>query len=184
MNGQSLEPRVRYSRANSKKKTRVSLVVMFVLTMALAILLRAFVVGTTYVVGQSMEPTLESGELVLVFKASYAFQQPKRYDIVVCRFEGMEQNYIKRVIGLPGERVEIRNGQVYIDSVLLADDPFGGETANVPPVDLVVPQNQYFLLGDNRGNSRDSADLGPLSRQQIGGKAKVILYPFGKIRAL
>ena len=102
-----------------------------------------------------------------------------RFDIVVLQLEGEDSNLIKRIMGLPGETVEISENQIYIDGELL-DDPYGyGITYNIDPVTL--GDDEYFILGDNRIISLDSRSFGKIHRSEIKGTTNFIMYPFGKI---
>lgn len=132
--------------------------------------------GRFYVRGSSMEPTLHNGQYLVVSKISYRFSEPRRGDIVVFVSPTRPgEDYIKRIIGLPGERVEIRDGAVWINGYRL-DEPY---------LDLGIPYSgswslgpdEYFVLGDNRANSSDSHAWGPLPRKNIIGKAWLCYWP-------
>lgn len=124
----------------------------------------------------SMEPTLTRGSLVMVIKLAYKFSTPQRGDVIVFHYPpNPEQQYIKRVIGLPGEQVKIANGQVYINGGLL-EEPYiqvpiqrGGEWQ--------VPENALFVLGDNRNNSADSRVWGMVPLDYVIGKALFVYWP-------
>jgi len=126
--------------------------------------------------GFSMEPTLHNGEFVIVNKLSYRFSEPEIGDVIVFRYpRNPREEYIKRVIGLPGDRVVITNGQVSINGQPL-DEPY---IASVPRYnsDWVVPENSLFVLGDNRNNSSDSHDWGPVPMGNVIGKALFVYWP-------
>lgn len=125
--------------------------------------------------GSSMEPSLHHRERVIVDKVTYLFGPPQRGDVVVFTREGQPKDYIKRMIGLPGETIEINNGTVYIDGQPL-DEPY------VAPASLTHPTrklgaDEYFVMGDNRGNSQDSRSFGPIRRQDIVGRAWIVYWP-------
>jgi len=154
----------------------------------LAILLAAFFVfvGVPLLVsGESMLPGLESGDLVLVEQVSYRSDRPiGRGDIVAARFPADPEKVrlIKRVVGLPGERIQLQGGQVYINDRLLieayttpGDSPFDTDQSTT------LKEGQYFLLGDNRPGSSDSRLWGPVFRQDIQGKVSVQLWPLGRL---
>ncbi len=133
--------------------------------------------------GQSMYPTFKGGEFVLVYRQAYHWGKPQRGDIVVFHPGAMSQeDYIKRVIGLPGETVRIRNGVVYINGQPL-DEPY----INDPPRyegEWTVPEGFIFVLGDNRNNSRDSHVMGPVPLDTVVGRAVFVYWPpesWGKI---
>ena len=128
-----------------------------------------FVGQRTQVSGESMETTLSDGDHLIVDKISYRFNDPQRYDIIVFPYR-LEKNiyYIKRIIGLPGETVEIVNGYVYINGVQL-DEHYGNEVmeeAGLAAEPITLGADEYFVLGDNRNNSQDSraANVGVIHR--------------------
>jgi signal peptidase I len=126
--------------------------------------------------GSSMLPTLQTGEFVIVNKLAYKIGSPSIGDIIVFRPpRNPTEEYIKRVIGLPGDRVEIRDGKVYINSVRL-QEPYLAE----PPAyqaNWFVPDGSLFVLGDNRNNSSDSHSWGPVPISDVIGKAVFIYWP-------
>ena len=126
--------------------------------------------------GASMEPTLQSGEFVIVNKLAYFFGNPAVGDIIVFHFpRDPDQEYIKRVIGLPGDRVEVKNGEVFVNDVILDEDYIAAS----PVYDAVwdVPADSLFVLGDNRNNSSDSHNWGPVPLDYVIGKATFIYWP-------
>jgi signal peptidase I len=146
---------------------------------------RKYVMQTFPIPTSSMEPTVLLGDDVVVDKSAYAFSEPKRGDIVFYRAtQRPEMILMKRIVGLPGETIEIRNKEVFVDGKKIdepyvqflrpsADDgTFNGDS--VGPT--VIPPDAYFLLGDNRDNSNDSRFMGPVQRQQFLGKAKTIYF--------
>ena len=135
--------------------------------------------------GESMRPTLESGDNIIVSKLSYAFgNEPERYDIVVFTYDkGNNIHYIKRIIGLPGETVQIIDGYVYINGEKLEDDVYGlapMTNAGIASDPITLGDGEYFVLGDNRNESSDSrvADVGIVYEEQIEGKAWLRIWPF------
>ena len=149
-----------------------------------------FVGQRTQVSGESMETTLSDGDHLIVAKISYRFNEPQRYDIIVFPHR-LEKNiyYIKRIIGLPGETVQIVNGYVYINGVQL-DEHYGNEVmeeAGLAAEPITLGADEYFVLGDNRNNSQDSraANVGVIHRDEILGRAWVRIWPisdFGVIK--
>lgn len=146
-----------------------------------------FVGQRTQVQGSSMEPTLSSEDNLIVDKISYRFHDPERYDIIVFPFLKEEETfYIKRIIGLPGETVQIdEEGNIYIDDALL-EEGYGRETILNPgraidPIKLA--KDEYFVLGDNRNNSSDGRDptVGNIKRENIVGRAWLRIWPFDKV---
>ena len=144
-----------------------------------------FVGQRTQVSGSSMETTLSDGDQLIVDKISYRFRDPNRYDIVVFPYQ-YEKNtyYIKRIIGLPGETVQIVDGYVYIDGQKL-DEHYGNEVMENPGLaadPVVLGDDEYFVLGDNRNNSQASraANVGVIHRDDLLGRAWIRIWPFNK----
>ena len=137
--------------------------------------------------GQSMEPTLSNGDNLIVDKISYRFRDPQRYDIIVFPYKYEEDTYyIKRIIGLPGETVQVIGGYVYINGELLESDIYGAEpmeSGQLADQPITLGADEYFVLGDNRNHSSDSRDpsVGVLKRSDLLGRAWVRIYPFDKI---
>ncbi len=126
--------------------------------------------------GYSMEPTLHDGEFVIVNKLAYRFGSPQRGDVIVFRYpRDPEQEYIKRVIGLPGDRIRIVNGHVYVNDQLI-DEPY---VASAPRYqsEWSVPEDSVFVLGDNRNNSSDSHNWGPVPLENVIGRALFVYWP-------
>jgi signal peptidase I len=176
--------------------------VLIVAALVLAFLIKTFLVQAFFIPSGSMIPTLEIGDRVLVEKVTYRFSDPARGDVIVFQRPGAEQptgvgpairsfleglglaqpdediDLIKRVIGLPGETVEIVDGVVRVDGRALREDYVLEFEADWGPQS--VPPGAYFMLGDNRGNSDDSRySLGTVPRDHVVGKAFVILWPPG-----
>jgi signal peptidase I len=146
----------------------------------IAVLINLFLAQGTYVHGQSMEPNLHSEQRLIIEKVSYHLHPPKRGDIVVIRLEEYEIPLIKRVVGLPGETVEIRDNRVYIDGELLAERYLTEISQhNYGPVQ--VPLDHVFVLGDNRNASNDSRAFGAVPCEQVLGRAWLSYWPLGEI---
>jgi signal peptidase I len=144
----------------------------------IALLINVFVGQATRVEGQSMEPNLHTNQRLVVEKVSYRFHGPQRFDVVVVKVPSQgDELLIKRVIGLPGETVEIHDGQVYINGQLL-DEPFTSEqTRPGRYARIVVPPLHVFVLGDNRNHSNDSRSFGPVPIENIVGRAWISYWP-------
>lgn len=163
---------------------------MIAVVVAATYLVVTFVGQRTQVSGESMETTLSDGDHLIVDKIFYRFRDPERYDIVVFPYR-LEENtyYIKRIIGLPGETVQIVDGYVYINGVQL-DEHYGNEIMEKPGIaaePVTLGEDEYFVLGDNRNNSQDSrtASVGVIHRDEILGRAWVRIWPlsdFGVIK--
>jgi signal peptidase I len=149
------------------------------LAVVIFLLLQA-TVQSFIVVGSSMEPSLHSGQRLLIVKASYIFHQPEWGDIVVFRSpNNREDDYIKRIIALPGDMVEIKMDVVYVNGSPL-DESYIKEQPNYSLPPQKIPENEYFVLGDNRNNSNDSHKGWTVPRQNIIGKAWLSIWPPGQ----
>lgn len=163
--------------------------VVIVGAILVAFLVKTFLVQAFEIPSPSMEMTLVKGDRVLVNKLSYEVHDVHRGDILVFeRPEGESDSQItdliKRVIALPGETVEAQNGQILIDGEPL-DEPYldeGVTTGDFDPV--TIPEGQYFMMGDNRGDSRDSRFFGPIAEETIVGRAFFRVWPLGDISTL
>lgn len=159
-------------------------IVYILIIVGLTYLIITYVGQRTRVSGQSMETTLSDGDNLIVDKLSYRFKDPKRYDIIVFPFKYEENTYyIKRIIGLPGETVQIIDGYTYIDGELLSSDVYGAEVMNnagIAQEPVPLGEDEYFVLGDNRNHSSDSRDpsVGVLTRADLLGRAWIRIYPF------
>lgn len=183
MNNEELE-----EQGNSKSAMREVLdwVLYIGVVLMLSWLIVTFVGVRTVVDGQSMEPTLHDGNNLIVDKISYRFRDPKRYEIIVFPYKYEENTYyIKRIIGLPGETVQVIDGEVYIDGEILGEH-YGAELmddAGIAAEPIQLGDDEYFVLGDNRNHSSDSRDpsVGILKREDLIGRAWIRIYPFDEI---
>ena len=144
-----------------------------------AVLVVGFVAQAFRVQGHSMEPTLRDGERLLVDKLTYRFREPRRGEVVVFRVPGdPSRRFIKRLIGLPGDVVEFRDGRVLLNGQVL-DEPYASGPTRGPQVPEVVPPGRYFVLGDNRANSEDSRfqEVGFVPRRYLVGRAVWVFWP-------
>lgn len=156
-----------------------------VLTLLMFLVIR-FAVQNFNIDGTSMEPNLHNKELILVDKWTYLFHQPARGDVIVFHAPpAPAQDYIKRVIGLPGDTVTIKGTKVTVDGVTLNETYIAPQDQGVPPgartiTNMVVPPNEYFVLGDNRAISSDSRIWGFVPRRNIIGRAALVYWPLGQ----
>jgi signal peptidase I len=155
----------------------------------LAFGIRTFVAEARYIPSSSMEPTLEINDRLIIEKVSYRLHPPKRGDVVVfspteaLKKQDFKDAFIKRVIGLPGDTVEVKNGKVFVNGKSLTENYI-----EAPPdyhfTPVKVPENQYWVLGDNRNNSYDSHYWGFVPRQNLIGKATVRFWPLNRLGSL
>ncbi|NPV71212.1 MAG: signal peptidase I [Firmicutes bacterium] len=168
---------------NYKRLFREALEVILT-AMVLAYFVQAFVVQSWIVDGPSMEPTVHDAERVFLSKFAYRIGTPQRGDVVVFHLPKRgDKDFIKRVIGLPGETLEIRLGRVYINQQPI-DEPYVRKDVLSDHPKVVIPAGQVFVMGDNRPNSHDSRAFGPVPINLLRGKALVVYWPLGDIRVI
>ncbi len=155
-----------------------------VIALLLALLLRGFVVDSIVVQGHSMEPNLHHGERILINRVVYRFRLPDRGEVVVFRYPlDPSRDFIKRVVGQPGDVVEVREGQVYINNAPV-DEPYVANPGGTNLTPQVVPGDSLFVLGDNRTNSEDSRYFGSIATDSVKGRAFLIFWPPTGVRLL
>ena len=148
----------------------------------IAFIIITFIGQVTVVRGASMEPTLHDRERLIANKISYRFESPGRNEIIIFKPPiGIKRNYIKRIIGIPGDKIEIVDGKIYVNDQAL-EEPYVKHRSyeNIPPT--IIPADSFFVLGDNRPNSSDSRYWGFVPRKNVVGKAWVVFWPLNKIR--
>ena len=147
---------------------------------------RPFVVEAFYIPSESMVPTLEIGDRVLANKFIYRFTEPERGDIVVFKsVEGGEEDLIKRVVGIPGDKISVKNGTLFVNGKpqkeSYVNKSFPDRSFAAP---TKVPPNHVFVMGDNRANSRDSRFFGPVPEKNIEGEAFIRFWPPNRLGLL
>lgn len=153
------------------------------IVMILAYSIVTFGVQSVTMIGQSMSPVLANQDVVLINKRAYTFHRPERYDIVAFKLKEDADGYfnIKRIIGLPGEKVQIKNGRIFIDGQILSDLPFEDliMTEGLALTEITLGEGEYFLIGDNCNNSEDSryVNIGNISDKEINGKVFFRISP-------
>ena len=198
------------SKEKSGQNSLVELVMIVAIALALALGIQAFLVKPFRIPSESMVPTLQIGQRVLVDRVSFKFGEPDRGDIVVFKPpvgqpstcgvprasdqpcprgtpEKSDTNFIKRVVGLPGDRLKVLEGHVYINGRRQKEsyariDPECA-TCNLPR-EITIPDGQYYMMGDNRGESADSREWGPVPKEWLIGKAFMTYWPPGRIGLL
>jgi len=163
-----------------------SIIIAFILAM----IIRTFVVQAFKIPSGSMRPTFIEGDRILVNKFVYRFKDPERGDILVFKYpEDMKKDFVKRLIAVGGETIEIRDGNVYINDQLVEDphiirEIFYYNRGRYGKSDrkIAIPQNSYFVLGDNSSSSRDSRYWGFVPKKNLLGKAFFIYWPINRIK--
>ncbi len=164
-------------------KELFGMLIYIIIVLLLTFFIVTFVGQRTQVSGRSMESTLEDGDNLIVDKISYRFVAPKRFDIIVFPYQFSENvYYIKRIIGLPGETVQIIDSEIYINGEVLEEN-YGKETlisAGIAEEPIVLGEKEYFVMGDNRNHSSDSrdSDVGKIDKDTIVGRAFLRIWPF------
>ena len=177
-----------HAQGKSSRKRMVIEILLYVFALFFAaVIVPRYILQRTVVVGDSMEPSLHNAENLWVEKISYHFDRLKRFDVIVFYPNGKQEKeyYIKRIIGMPGETIQIIGDEIFIDGKLLEED-FGKEPIKNPgnaAEPIVLGKDEYFVLGDNRSVSLDSrySEVGPVKKENIGGWAIFRLWPFDKM---
>ncbi len=171
----------RQERLRRRRREACAWIVEIAVVFVLAMLVRTFVFSLTTVQGPSMRETLHSGQIVAVDKLYFSIHDFSRGQIVICRYPDSDEFYVKRIVGLPGETIEIRSGQTYIDGQVLAED-----YVLYPPEEdfgpVRIAADEVFVMGDNRANSYDSRQEGTLPRSMIVGRVMAVCFPFDEAR--
>lgn len=179
------------NKKNKIKSLLKELLVYGFIFMVIVVIVPKYVFSKTIVDGDSMETSLHNEDYLIQDKISYQFHQPKRFDVVVFYSPIIEkEHWVKRVIGLPGETVQIIDGRVYINGKILEEDIYGKELIidpGIAKVPIVVPEGEYFVMGDNRNESWDSRSevVKTIKEKDIEGRIVCRIYPFqsiGKIK--
>jgi len=150
-----------------------------IIALAIVIPIRYFIFQPFLVKGHSMEPNFEAGDYLIVEEVSYRFRDPHRGEVIVFRYpQNPSKRYIKRIIGLPGETVEVRDGNIFLNNNLLSEENYLQALLRTPGNILItLNENEYFVLGDNRFASYDSRRWGALPGEDIIGRAFIRAWP-------
>ena len=155
--------------------------------LAIVLVVRTFVFELYKVDGASMSNTLVDGERMFCTKFDYLTNGPQRGDVVICHFPNRGRTaFVKRLVAMPGDTVEIKNRQLYVNDELVPDPPKMYLMPNSDYPRRTLQENEYFVVGDNRGNSHDSraGDVGPLTRDQIVAHVRTVIFPFSSFRTV
>ncbi len=157
-----------------------------IIAAAAVAVLRIFIAEITPVAGPSMENTLFSGEQILVDRISYHFRKPARGEIVICRYPGDKQAYVKRIVALEGERVEVLSGHILVDGERVDESAYWQGAISGGMGEVLVPKGHIFVVGDNRNRSVDSRDprIGPIPMERVIGKAMAVAWPLSRVHFL
>lgn len=164
-----------------KFKKHLKDISFYVIVIIIVLVIRMYVVSLIKVNGNSMKETLLNNDIMILDKISYRFNDIKRFDIVV--IDDKEELIIKRIIGLPGEYIEYKDNKLYVNGKYVKENFSHKETSDYSIEELdetKVPENSYFVLGDNRVNSKDSRIIGFIPKEQILGKTSLTVFPFSR----
>lgn len=174
-------------KRKKKKRERMSFVITILIAAVIALSIRFFVFEFIIVNMTSMQPTLNPNAVMCVEKVSYIADKPSRGDIVIFDYVGEEKNLVKRVIGVPGDTIQISNGSLYVNGELRQEsyikEPMKSDSDYGP---YVVPEGKVFVMGDNRNVSKDSRDpsIGAVDDKAIIGRCFFVIWPINEISAV
>ncbi len=157
-------------------------ILSYVFVIVIALLIKEYIFSPIKVNGSSMYPTLNDGDIMILNEIGYYLNGVNRFDIVVVKKDN--ERIIKRVIALPGETVSYKDNKLYINKEEVKEDFAHDITHNFDLEEInvtTIPEDYYFVVGDNRGNSKDSRIIGLVSKDEIKGKASLVVFPFNKI---
>ena len=160
-----------------KLKKLVKEYIPYIVILVVILLIKNYVASPIIVNGDSMDSTLKNGD-VMILNKMYTTEDIKRFDIVVIKYEG--RYIIKRIIGMPGDEVKIEDNTLYINGKIYVQDFLDKDTETENFIMKEVPKDHYFVLGDNREVSLDSRSFGPVSAEDIKGKAIYTIFPFNR----
>jgi len=165
-----------------------SFVETVVIALVIAVVLYLFIMTPHEVLGNSMHPTYKNGEYLMANKLVYRFGEPKRGDVIIFKYSDT-QDFIKRIIGIPGDSIMVKDGRIYVNGNQLNESNYledtvytsGGEYLAEGQT-IAIGEDEYFVLGDNRPHSSDSRTFGPISENQVKGKAWIVYLPISEFR--
>ncbi len=165
-----------------------SFVETVVIALVIAVVLYLFIMTPHEVLGNSMHPTYKNGEYLMANKILYRFTVPKRGDVIIFKYSET-QDFIKRIIGIPGDSIMVKDGKMYVNGSLLDESNYLADTVYTSGGDSIaegqtvtIGENEYFVCGDNRPHSSDSRTFGAIDKDQIKGKAWIVYLPLSEFR--
>ncbi len=173
-------------KKNRELKIIIDISIFVLIVLVVTYLVFSYVTQRTQVKGSSMETTLYDGDNIMMDKLSYHLRDIERNEVICFTAPRAKETLIKRVIGLPGESVRISGGAIYINGEIIEDRIGGISFAGRAESEILLGRNEYFVLGDNRGDSIDSRyeEIGNVNRRDILGRAFFLFYPFNRIRVV
>ena len=177
-------------KENVPLQTITKFVADVIIVVCAAFVLISNVCARTQIIGNSMNAIFENNDSVLINKMHYAFSSPKRFDVIAFKAEGLNSSriYVKRVIALPGETIQIREGKVLVNGQVLSEDVSDADilTAGLVAEPVTLHEDEFFVLGDNRNNSEDSrfSNIGMVRENNILGKVWMITSPVSRMRII
>ncbi len=192
LNAVSETPKKKEKKPTNVKKEILSWVLTLGAAVVIALLIRTFLFEPIRVDGESMCDTLQNNEIMFVTKPEYLFGDPERGDVVICKYPGRTENFVKRVMGIPGDVIEVRNNVVYRNGEAV-EEPYLTPERNDNGFSMeafTLGGDEYFVMGDNRDNSHDSRNYygygspAALTRDMIIGHVRFVLFPFNVIRGV
>lgn len=172
----------------SKKGEKGSFIRVFLITFFVALLIRLFIAQPFIINGDSMEPTFESGEYLIVDEVTYKLGEPQRGEVIIFKFpKNQSKFFIKRIVGLPNESIEIKNGKIFITDATGETKEYIEEYITEKTdgnIEIKLGKEEYFVMGDNRIVSSDSRRWGPVQKNLIVGRAFMRFLPITKIGVL
>lgn len=166
-----------------RKAANSDFIIYLLTLMAVAIFIRTFIFEPVQCIGISMYPTLVGGEGMFTEKLTYTVSAPQRDDIIICRYPYHTEKCVKRVIAVPGDRISISDGAIYLNGEKLDESAYWDgyiEDSDMPEV--TVPERSLFVVGDNRNHSGDSRHVGFIPYCQVKGKVRAVITPFSQAR--
>ncbi|MCD4756265.1 signal peptidase I [bacterium] len=165
-----------------------SFVETVVIALVIAVVLYLFIMTPHEVLGNSMHPTYQNGEYLMANKVQYRFSDPQRGDVIIFKYSDT-QDFIKRIIGIPGDSISIKDGKVYINGDQLDESSYLADTVYTSGGDymaegqtIAIGEGEYFVCGDNRPHSSDSRTFGAITQDRIKGKAWIVYLPLSEFR--